>query len=291
MSVKLIKLIDILTYSSELLKKKGIKDSRLNAELLMCNALNYKRIQLYLDYDKPLNEKEVFVFKNQLRRRLNGEPIQYILGKSNFFGLEIHITNDVLIPRPDTEVLVEKVLEKIIADRTENIRILEIGCGSGCISLALATEFRRRNIPFQIKSIDVSESAVNVARRNQIMLDMSEFNLNFEKSDVFELYSFDGYDYVVSNPPYISLTEYSELEDEVKNYEPKLSLTDEEDGLKIFKRICDLIKISNSGLKVFCEIGYKQSNDIKEILEDNGLINFKFHKDLNNINRVIEIEK
>jgi len=291
MQEKLTNLIDILSYSAELLKQKGIKNSRLNAEILLSDIMQCERIQLYLNFDKPLSLSETSLYKNHLRRRINQEPLQYILGKANFYGLTILVSDEVMIPRPDTEILVEKVFQDIKQKAAKNIRILEIGCGSGCVSLALAGELNKAGIEYNIKSIDISEPAVKIAQRNQSLLKISDKKLYFENSDIFGFESFNSYDYIISNPPYISIKDYNELDLEIKNYEPKISLTDGEDGFKMFKRICTLKNQSHNESKVFCEIGFGQKDKISDILDEYGFKKFKFHKDLNNILRVIEFEK
>ena len=163
---KLNTLLEILNYSAELLKNSGIKDARLNIELMLCDVLNCDRIKLYLDFDKPLSKNETDQFKLYLRRRLNKEPLQYILGKTVFFGYEIFVDKNVLIPRPDTELLVESILNDIFDSKKEFINILEIGTGSGCIIVAISKELDKKNISYKIKSIDISERALEIAFKN-----------------------------------------------------------------------------------------------------------------------------
>ncbi len=178
---KLTTLLEILNYSSNLLRENRIDDARLNAELMLADVLKCKRIDLYLDFEKPLNNDEKEKFKVYLRRRLKREPLQYILGKTNFFGYEIFVDDAVLIPRQDTEILVEKVLHFIESSGKDFVKILEIGTGSGCIAVALLSELKKRNINYKYSGTELSIKALEVSRKNAAFHNLE--NADFIKSD------------------------------------------------------------------------------------------------------------
>jgi len=284
MAEKLTTLLEIIKYSANLLSGIGIKDSRLNVELMFCEILNCDRMKLYLDFDKPLTQEEIAPFKVMLRRRMNKEPLQYILGKTNFYGYEIELNNKVLIPRMETEILIDKVLEDIYNSKIEKADILEIGTGSGCIAIAIGAELKRKKIKYNIVSLDKSADAVTLASKNAEKNDLKD--LEFRNEDFF-LSKFDSdFDYVVSNPPYIPLKDIDTLDEEVKNYEPVDALTDGGTGIKFYEKIiCDFYGKS----KLFLEIGDGQKENIENILLKNGIKDYNFFKDYCNIERVLKI--
>ncbi|HEX2788080.1 MAG TPA: peptide chain release factor N(5)-glutamine methyltransferase [Ignavibacteria bacterium] len=286
---KLSSLLDILNYSADLLKEKGINDARLNVELMLCEVLKCDRMKLYLDFEKPLSMAEITQFKQILKRRLTNEPLQYILGKTNFYGYEIEVNKNVLIPRQETEILVEKVLNDIINSSKQFVNIFEIGAGSGCISIALSGELTKKNIGHKIISIDKSTEAVELANKNKELNNISN-NLEFSVCDLFEFQNDSvRFDYIVSNPPYISEDEFKELDVEVRDFEPKIALTDFGDGLKFYKEIFRLKKERYTDAKVFCEMAYNQSGKIKNLVEQYGFKDYEIYKDLSGIDRVIEV--
>lgn len=286
MSEKLTTLLEILNYSANLLKEKSIRDSRLNAELLMADALKCKRLDLYLDFDKPLQKNETELFKSHLRRRLNNEPVQYITGNTNFYGYDILVDRSVLIPRPDTEVLVENILKDIKESGLQQVNILEVGVGSGCIAIAVCKELEKLNVKYVYKGIDVSENAVDLCRKNAEM--NSVINLVAEKCDFMGLTELN-YDFVISNPPYIPLDEYNELDAEVKDYEPKLALTDDTDGLTFYKKFISMF--INGNAKYYLEIAYNAKPSLEKILSEHKIEKFRFIKDYNNNYRILILEK
>lgn len=286
MSDKLTTLLEILNYSANLLKEKNISDARLNAELLMADALKCKRLDLYLEFDKPLQKSETELFKSHLRRRLNNEPVQYITGKTNFYGYDILVDKSVLIPRPDTEVLVENLLKDVKESESREVNILEVGIGSGCIAIAICKELEKQNIRFKYKGTDVSQTAIDLCRKNLELHNLN--NLEVETKDFMELPEMN-YDYVVSNPPYIPLNEYNKLDVEVRDYEPKLALTDNSDGLTFYNKF---ISMFNEGkAKSYLEIAYNAKPALEKMLIENNVEKFRFVKDYNNNYRILILEK
>lgn len=287
-----VTIIEFITYSTELLKGRKINDARLNIELILCHVLNCNRTDLYLNFDKPLTKEEVKNFKEILLRRLKYEPLQYILGKTSFYGLDFLINKNVLIPRQETELLVEKILEDIKKSDKKKVSIFEIGTGSGCISIALAKNLELNNINLEIFSIDKSKDSIDVAIQNMMLNKIPADSVKFYVKDVFEIERLKGiFDYIVSNPPYISIDEYEKLDKEVKDYEPDFALTDFNNGLKFYERIFLLASDDKFTGKIFCEIGFDQSNSIELILKKYTFSGYNFYKDYNGIERILEIEK
>lgn len=284
---QLTRLIDILKYSITLLESKGFDESRLNVELLMADVLNCDRMKLYLDFEKPLSISERNKFKEYLLRRLNYEPIQYITGKTNFYGYDIVVNESVLIPRPETEILVEEVLKDIYSGDKKKISILEIGTGSGCIAIALSKETETKNIDCIIDTMEVSVDAINLAKSNSNQNNVNKGKINFIHKDFLSIQEIDNqYDYIVSNPPYISKADFSGLEKVVKDFEPRIALTDENDGLNFYRKIYDITKGLNAS--IFLEIGYKQEDSIKSIFKERN-VNFK--EDYSGIKRIMFVKK
>lgn len=284
--------LEILNRTTDLLNEKKIEDARLNAELILSEVMKCSRLNLYLNFDKPVDNEETELFRNYLNRRLKHEPLQYIFGKAQFYGMEFIVNESVLIPRPETELLVEKILTEIKGSNKNPVSIFEIGCGSGCIPLALAYILTKENINFEIFSIDNSTEAIKTANRNLSRLFPEIKTIRFYKKDVFEIQRLTkSYDYIVSNPPYISGYEYNLLDSCVKDYEPGEALTDFGTGLKYFEKIFSIAADKNFNGKVFCEIGFGQKENIEILLKEKNLIQYFFYKDYSNIDRVLEVIK
>ena len=283
----MLTVLEALNGASDYLQNKGIKSSRLNAELLLSHILNCKRLELYLSFDRPLQKSEIDSYRELLKRRSTFEPLQYIIGKVEFYGLEFEVNQSVLIPRPETELLVEAVIESVAKD--ENINILDIGSGSGNISIALA-----KNIPScTVVGIDISEEAIETSTRNA-KLNGVESQLMFVKKNILNGIEINenSFDVVVSNPPYVSVADFVNLDPELRLYEPQIALTDESDGLSFYRNISVLSRslLKNNG-KLFFEIGVGQSDAVKKILIDSDYKNIVIIKDYSDIERVIIGEK
>jgi release factor glutamine methyltransferase len=280
------RVLDLLKVSENLLKEKNIDNPRLNAELLLCDVLKEKRINLYLNFEKPLSESEISEFRAKLRRRLNREPLQYILGYADFYGLRFKVTPDVLIPRPETEILVEKAIEIISSFEMINPKILEIGTGSGCISIAIANK-----VNCKIEAIDISDDALRLAQENSDTHSTSS-KFTFLKKDILTgCMNFDDYDIVLCNPPYIAAKEMETIQEEIKKHEPRKALTDEEEGLKFYKKIFELMQATSSKIKLLLEIGDGKRNAVESLLKKYNIAKFVFYKDYNGTDRVLFINK
>lgn len=272
-------MVDAYTISK--LIKKGMEtlgegeynNPLLDSQLLLCHVLNVDKIYTYTHKDQVVDSQSVDKFLKLIDKRKSGYPIQYILGKQEFMGLDFYVKEGVLIPRPDTEILVENIIElvksKYFKDK-ELIKIVDIGTGSGAITLSLAHYLENAHV----YSIDISDTALQVAKENAKRLGL-ESKVTFIKGDLLnplgELNIYNSIDIIVSNPPYIPTKDIAALQKEVAEYEPKLALDGGEDGLDFYRRIiCESGKyLAPSGVLAF-EIGCNQGNDVKNLMEDKG---------------------
>ncbi len=271
----------LISWSKDWLQSKGVESSRLNVELMLCRILNWQRLELYTRFDYPIDAQKLSLFKSWLKRRARREPLQYILGDVDFLGLNLLVNSSVLIPRPETEMMTQK----IIADYSllEPSKILDIGSGSGAISLALAFHFPKS----EVLGIDISAKSVALAsenaRRNKIL------NVRFEEIDIKKEKPLPSeYNLIVSNPPYVSSNDLDSLEPELKNYEPKTALSDMGDGLSFYKLFSELFgSILAKNAKFYLEIGKGQEEEIVEMFDKNNFAT-KIHSDLFGVNRFIQ---
>lgn len=285
-------LSEFINVTVKIFEQNKIKDARLNAELLLCNVLNCSRIDLYLNFDKPLTKDETKIYKDFVQRRLKNEPLQYILGKTSFYGFEIMVNDKVLIPRQETEILVEKVLKDIKSRSLKEVSIFEIGTGSGCIAISLTKMLKLDSIDVKIYSIDISAEALEVAEKNCELNGLKHGDIKFIVKDIFEIEKLSrNFDYIVSNPPYISFDEYNKLENEVKDYEPLISLTDKENGLKFYERIFKIASADSFTGKIYCETGFDQKEDLEKILLQYKFSSHCFYKDYSGNFRILEVKK
>ena len=233
----------ILNWTTGYLERKGDEHPRLSAEWLLCNACNLTRVELYTNFDKPLTSAELDVMRDGVRRRGAGEPLQYVTGEMPFRHIVMRCEKGVLIPRPETEVLVDVALEALSASESEAPLALEVGTGTGCIALSLATEHEG----MRVIATDLSPAAVALATRNRDALALAGV------MDVVECDMASGvpdalmgrFDLLVSNPPYIpSDVLAQEVPAEVKDFEPELALDGGEDGLDVFRRILELAPVA-----------------------------------------------
>ena len=262
------------------LKKKNIKSALLDCEILMSKALNQHRSKVILNLDRQLNNKDYKIFRELVTRRLKNKPIAYLIGKKSFWKYEFEINDKVLIPRPDTELLIEQVLD--IYKNKHNINFLEIGVGSGCIILSILKEKKS----FYGKGVDLSKDSIKICKKNAKNLNVSN-RLKLFKSDI-DNFNLGKYDLIISNPPYIKKFDLKNLDKDVFNYEPKLALDGGLDGLseirKVVRLSSELIKLNG---KLIIEIAHDQKEMVKKMLNDNGFFVNKVAKDLANYNRCI----
>ncbi len=263
-------ILRVLNSSRELFEKRGVDSPRLDAEVLMASALSVERVMLYARYDQPLLPAELEKIRSLVKRRANGEPVAYILGEREFYSLPLHVSNKVLIPRPDTETLVEVALERLAT--IKDPRILDVGTGSGAIALAL----KKERPDAVVTASDVSSEALAVARQNAARLGLE---LRCLESDL--LASIDGpYELVVANLPYIPSAQLPSLMREVKNHEPALALDGGPDGLALIRRlIADLPRVMAPGGIVALEAGHDQLEAVAALLGEASLVEIRVKKD------------
>lgn len=276
----MLTILDAIKLSTEFLQKNNITESRINSEYLLAEVMKCKRLELYLSYNKPLNETEKNLFRSYIKRRANAEPLQYILGYTEFFGLNFDINKNVLIPRPETELLVEEVLKKL---NKEN-RILDIGTGSGVIAVIL----KYKNSSLIVTATDLSRDALKVAYANSIKILGDKNAIKFIQHDILKdsLESLGKFDIIVSNPPYVSIEQYENIQPEIK-YEPKYAVTDNNDGMTFYNFIIDKSpQILNKNGRLIFEIGEGMSEKIsagmKMLFKNIEIIN-----DYSNIPRIV----
>ncbi|HXX62569.1 MAG TPA: peptide chain release factor N(5)-glutamine methyltransferase [Bacteroidota bacterium] len=276
-------ILSLLGWAESYLRDRSFDECRLNAELMLAHVLALPRLNLYLQFDRPLTAEELAAFKALFHRRLAHEPLQYILGDTEFMGLRLEVGPGVLIPRPETESLVEYALQWLKEEAAVAPRILEIGTGSGNIAVALA----RFLSSAKITSFDVSAEALAFARRNAARHDIT--NIEFLSGDVFhESFKGERFDCVLSNPPYVSSEEFVNLQPEVRDFEPPIATTDGADGFRFIRRVAELSAGAlREGGALFMEIGYNQDAEAVEIVGHAGLERASVARDFAGIPRVL----
>lgn len=279
----MLNVLSAIELSKEYLEKKGIESPRINADLLLADILNCKRMDLYLKFDQPLAEEEIQKYREYIARRGKGEPLQYIVGEVEFYGLNFKVNPNVLIPRPETEILVENIINN--TNDQQNLRILDIGTGSGNIIISLVKNIENS----EGVSIDLSEEAIEVAKENSLSQNL-ETRIIFLKKDVLkdDLAIVDKFDIIVSNPPYVSEEEYDTLQKEITNHEPKNAVTDFGNGLTFYETISEKAKnILQPKGKLYFEVGKDQAEQVKEILLKNNFMNIVIVQDYSSIDRIV----
>jgi release factor glutamine methyltransferase len=278
--------LEVLKLTTEYFEKKKIESPRVNAEILLAEVLKCKRIDLYLSFDKPLNEEELALYRELIKKRSSHIPLQYIIGNVEFYGLKLLVNENVLIPRPETELLVETILQN--HQQTNELKILDIGSGSGNISLALARNLSKSFIT----GIDVSQKAIEVSFQNKEIHHLE--NVDFNRFDILQddLEKLGTFDIIVSNPPYVSKNDFDLLEPELKLYEPRIALTDESEGTTFYNEIISKSEsLLNKPGYIYFELGKDQFQNISQLLTDNKFSNIKIMKDYSGIERIISGEK
>lgn len=279
----MITVLEALNLSTDYLNKKNIESARLNAELMLAHILRCKRLELYLQFDRPLDDNELQQYRNFLSRRANREPLQYILGEVEFFNVTLKVNKNVLIPRPETELLVEKIINDFI-DKTV-FRFLDIGVGSGNISIAILKNL----INAQCVGIDISDEAIALANENAIINEVQD-RIEFRRFDILKdnINELGKFDLIVSNPPYVSLEDYERLEPELKIYEPQIALTDYYNGMTFYKKIIYNSKsLLNENGKIYLELGKGLHEEVRLLMQVKNFSDIMVIKDFQGIERII----
>jgi release factor glutamine methyltransferase len=273
---------EVLDKTVTFFKEKKIDTPRLDAEILFSHALNYKnRVDLYLKFDKPMAEDDLNRCRELVKRRATGEPVAYILGKKDFYGYSFDVSPAVLIPRPETELLVEQALQWIEKNKIENPKILDLGCGSGCIGLSLLM----KNSNASLVAVDKSADSVSIAQGNADKLGLKDRS-KFITADVKELDLTDKFDVILANPPYIAESD-PDVSVDVKKFEPAMALFAKTEGFEALK---GWSQRANEWLKPKCfmgfEMGYTQGVEMKNHFQSlNTFSEVKVIKDLSSLDR------
>ncbi|NQV16405.1 peptide chain release factor N(5)-glutamine methyltransferase [bacterium] len=275
------RVVDIIKSSTEFLAKKGVPDARLDAEMLLGKILNKNRLELYLFYDRPLSKEDLDAYRESIQRRGTREPLQHILGETGFMNLTLKIGPGALIPRSETEILVEKAIT-LMGNRDG--RILDIGTGSGCIAISLAQVLEK----VEVLAVDISTEALKQARENAIL---NQTRVIFQELDILKTLPQleHRFDLVVSNPPYISPAEKPLLQKEVVDFDPHLALFDDVDGLTFYRRFAKILPqlLKPSGQFLFEFGGAPQEKPVLNIFMETGFHDLEIVQDYNGDPRVI----
>ena len=284
-------IIKLLRWATSYLTSRDIDSPRATGEILLAHALRVKRIDLYLNYDQPLVSEELNAFKVLIKRRIRREPVAYILGIKEFWSMDLKITRDVLIPRPETECLVEVALEMLSENPSPpSKRILDLGTGSGAIVLALASE-QPRNVYFasDFSSRAAKLASINAARRDifgRIHFFVGDWLAPLDQAK-------SSFDMILSNPPYIPSQVIDKLQPEIHQFEPHAALNGDLDGLSSFRKIIgNAYKYLKPRGVVLLEIGHDQKDDVHQLVSDCGFYeNFNHTKDYSGCDRVVWFRK
>ena len=297
----------LLNWITEHFTEKGIDSPRLSAELLLSHVVGLKRIELYTQFDKPVAKEQLDRLHELVKRAGQNEPIAYLVGKTEFYSLELDITPDCMIPRPETELLVERAVE-FLRGRTGRQFVCDLCTGCGCIAVATA-----RNYPnCRIIATDISDAALNVAAKNIEKHQLQE-RIKLLCGDLFdplvpqldvgkpalpvpsvvEGSNAEGFDLIVCNPPYVSASEFEKLDKKIKDYEPKSALLAGADGLDIYRRIIEKVEaFLKTDAALMLEIGYSQGPVVRELLEQLGIFSeITIEKDFHKNDRVAVAKK
>lgn len=275
---------EVLEWATEDFARRGIESPRLDAELLVAEALGTDRVGLYLDLHRPLVDGERSSIRPLVARRREREPVAYILGHRDFYGRRFNVTKDVLIPRPDTETLVDHALECIPEGRP--CRVLDIGTGSGAIAVTIAAE---RSLAM-VTATDISEAALKVAADNAERLGVAD-RIQFERANL--LSSTEQYDLIVSNPPYIARSEMLSLQAEVREHEPSGALEAGEDGLDVIRALLLATEAAAAtGAQLLVEVGAGQAPSVLDLASARTAWHpVAVHRDLQRIERVVHLRR
>ena len=273
----------LLNLATKMLKSKEIDTARLDSQLILGNVLSKDKIYLMINSSEEVEKEKEEEFLNLINKRMENMPVRYILGEVDFMGLDFYIEEGVLIPRSDTEVLVEEVLK--IIDKDKELNLCDLCSGSGAIGISLA--HYRKNI--MVDLIDFYEKPEKISKKN-IVRNKLENQVKFIKSDLLKepIKELKRYDIIVSNPPYIKENVIDTLMDDVKNYEPRTALSGGDSGLIFYERIVEESKkaLKENGILAF-EIGYDQGDSVRNIMKNGGYIDINVVKDLAGLDRVV----
>jgi release factor glutamine methyltransferase len=272
----------------QLFIENDVPSPRLNAELLLLFVLNRERAYFYAHPERELTADEESHYDEVIRERARGCPTQYITGHQEFWGLDLLVSPAVLIPRPETEHVVETVLELVkdySFDGPGRLKLLDVGTGSGCIALALASELPHADI----HACDISEVALEMARTNAARLALGDKVL-FRKSDLLSIYAGEQFDFVISNPPYVGEADADKVQKQVREFEPKIAVFSGHEGMDIYRRLIpQVLDALRPGGWFVTEIGYSEEENVRNLLV--GWSDIQVTADLQGIPRVVAARK
>ena len=302
MSIETWIVLKIIQWTTEYLKGKGIENPRLDSEVLLSHLLKLDRVGLYLNYDRLLSKEELSSFREMVKRRGGREPLQYITGHQEFWSLDFKVTPDVLIPRPETEILVEEAIKVVSgqgsgASESRSPIILDLCTGSGCIAVSLAKEFENA----VVYAVDISDAALKVARENSERHGVKD-RVTFLSGDLYKAFENRPpitdhrpllFDLVVSNPPYVKSEDIPNIQPEVRDYEPRMAVDGGPEGLDFYKRIVSGAPAHLlSGGWLMVEVGEGQAATVSEMMKNTGSFeSISTAKDLAGIDRVVKGKK
>ncbi len=281
----------LLNWLTKRFTDKGIDSPRLSAELLLGSVLEKKRLELYTQFDRAVAKEQLDRLHDLVKRAEQGEPIAYLTGRTEFYSMELDITPDCLIPRPETELLVERAIE-FLRSRTGKQLVCDLCTGCGCVAAAIAKNFRDA----RVFATDISAAALDTAAKNVEKYQLQD-RITLLCGDLFEplvsQLDVGKFDLIVCNPPYVSAAEFKKLDKTVKDYEPRSALYGGESGLDVYRRICQK---ANAFLKpdaaLMLEIGYTQGQAVRGLLEQSGCFSeITIEKDFHNNDRVAVAKK
>ncbi len=280
-SIKTVKIL--LEKSIEYLEKNNVEENKLIAEIIISNILNIDRMMLFTKYREIVSDNDIEKIREYLKKIAKDKlPLQYLLNEQEFYGRKFYVNKGVLIPRQDTEILVEKAINIVKDKKIETPKILDIGSGSGVIGITMALEIENS----KVLGIDVSDVAIEISNKNREILKAK--NIKIVRSNLFENVSFKEFDMIISNPPYISRDEIDVMSENTLTWEPEEALFAENEGLYFYNEICDkgYEYLQKEGYLLF-EIGYKQGEKVKTIMEKKGYKEIEIIKDLQGLDRVV----
>ena len=281
--MKTWRVIDLIQWTTEYFKRHDIATARLDVELLLSHVLGTNRLQLYLQFEMPVFPDHLAAFRKLIKQRTDHAPVSYLTKRKEFFSLDFYVDSRVLIPRPETEVLVESILQAQKAP----CRLIDIGTGSGAIAISLAV-----NRPeWELLATDLSADALNVAEKNAVAHNCAD-RLNFSQGNLFqplEALPNPRFDWIVSNPPYVSAIEYPRLPPDVRDHEPETALLAGANGLDVIAGILEgAPRFLKPGGRVGLEIGHNHSQDVRDMVQsDSAYSDCQVIKDYSGVERVV----
>ena len=281
---KIWRVIDLIHWSESYFKEKAFSNPRSEIEWLLCSLLKCGRLDLYMRFEEPLSKRQLSTLRSWVKRRLKQEPLQYITGSCDFYGREFLVNSKVLIPRPETERLIEESIRSL--QSIQNPKILDIGTGSGCIGITMAKE-RKDSL---VVGLDRSEESLKVAKKNSTALNAN--NISFIQMDILNEYPKDRFDLIISNPPYVPKNDMLGLMKDVRDFEPDIALTDFSDGLTFYKRFVNILaNITKESSTIVLEVGLGNHPDnVLSILKESGYSDIRITNDYNGDRRVFSLD-